>query len=440
MPTQTVTIRLPALRPLQRELALARRRFNVWVCHRRFGKSVLTLCLLLKDALENPRPQPRYAYIAPLYKQAKAIAWDYCKRLASQLPPGTTTNEAELRLDLPNGARLQLLGADNPDALRGIYLDGVVFDEYAQMVPRVWREIVRPALADREGWAIWIGTPWGRNHFYDLYTQAPPDADWHTALYRASDTGVIAPQELESARTQMSLEEYAQEFDCAWDAAIPGAYYASELRRMDQERRLTHVPYDPLYEVFTSWDLGVDDSTAIWFAQAVGREIRLIDYYEHHGEGLPHYAKVLKEKPYSYAAHYLPHDVDVREFTSGRSRLEVAQKLLPGLIEVVANVPLIDGITATRLLLARTVIDQERCHPGIEALRNYRHAWDEELRAFRDQPLHNWASHGADALRYLALSVDRLGAYEARRRGRGLRGEVAYGSHFDPISGGAYAR
>jgi hypothetical protein len=438
--SQTVTIRLPRLRPLQRDLAQARKRFNVWVCHRRFGKSVLTLCLLLKDALENPRPQPRYAYIAPLYKQAKAIAWDYCKRLARQLPD-TTTNEAELRLDLPNGARLQLLGADNPDALRGIYLDGVVFDEYAQMVPRVWREIVRPSLADRQGWAIWIGTPWGRNHFYDLYTQAPSETgDWHTALYRASDTGVILPSELASARSQMTQEEYEQEFECSWMAAIPGAYYASEFRRIDQEHRCTRVPYDPLYEVYTSWDLGVDDSTAIWFAQCVGREIRLIDYYEHSGEGLPHYAKVLKDKPYSYACHFLPHDVDVREFTSGRSRLEAARTLLPGQIEVVAQVPLIDGITATRLLLPRCVFEAERCHQGIEALRNYRHAWDEELRAFRDAPLHNWASHGADALRYLALSVDRLGAYEARRRQRGTVAQVAHGSHFDPLTGGAYAR
>lgn len=432
--TQAVTIHLPRLRPLQRDLAMARKRFNVWVCHRRFGKSVLTLCVLLKEAYENPRPAPRYAYIAPLYKQAKAIAWDYLKRLTRTLP-GTTTNEAELRLDLPTGARIQLLGADNPDALRGIYLDGVVFDEYAQMVPRVWREIVRPALADREGWAIWIGTPWGRNHFYDLYTSAPEDGAWHTALYRASETGVIPPTELASAQAQMSPEEYEQEFLCSWAAAVPGAYYASEFRRIDQEHRITAVPYDPLYEVFTAWDLGVDDSTAIWFAQAVGREIRLIDYYEHQGEGLPHYARVLKDKPYSYAGHFLPHDVDIREFTSGRSRLEAAQHLLPGLVEVVGKVPLIDGITATRLLLARCLFDATRCHQGLEALRNYRHAWDEDLRAFKDQPRHDWASHGADALRYLALSVDRLGAYEARRRGAVRPGQVAYGTTFDPFTG-----
>lgn len=426
-----VTIRLPALRPLQRELARSRRRFNVWVCHRRFGKSVLTLCVLLKDAFENPRPAPRYAYIAPLYKQAKAIAWDYLKRLTRTLP-GTHTNEAELRLDLPTGARIQLLGADNPDALRGIYLDGVVFDEYAQMVPRVWGEIVRPALTDRQGWAIWIGTPWGRNHLYDLYTSAPAAGDWHTALYRASETGIIAPAELASARAQMTLEEYDQEFECSWAAAIAGAYYASEFRRIDQEHRITQVPYDPLYEVYTSWDLGVDDSTAIWFAQAVGREIRLIDYYEHQGEGLPHYAMLLKAKPYSYACHFLPHDVDVREFTSGRSRLEVARALLPGSIEVVPQVPLIEGITATRMLLPRCVFDAIRCHQGIEALRNYRHAWDPETRAFRDTPRHDWASHAADSVRYLAFSVDRLADYAARRSGRVGPPQVAGGMDFDP--------
>lgn len=428
---QTVTIHLPPLRPLQRALALARRRFNVWVCHRRFGKSVLTLCILLKDAYENPRAAPRYAYIAPLYKQAKAIAWDYLKRLTRTLP-GTSTNEAELRLDLPTGARIQLLGADNPDALRGIYLDGVVFDEYAQMVPRVWGEIVRPALADRQGWAIWIGTPWGRNHFYDLYTQAPAAADWHTALYRASETGVIRPQELASAQAQMSPEEYDQEFECSWAAAVPGAYYASEFRRIDQEHRITQVPYDPLYAVFTSWDLGVDDSTAIWFAQAVGREIRLIDYYEHQGEGLPHYAQVLQAHPYQYACHFLPHDIDVREFTSGRSRLEVARQLLPGALEVVAQVPFIEGITATRMLLPRCVFDATRCHQGLEALRNYRHAWDPETRAFRNTPLHDWASHAADSLRYLAYSVDRLADYTAQRWERQHAPLLADGMDYNP--------
>lgn len=427
---QTITIRLPPLRPLQRELAQQRRRFNVWVCHRRFGKSVLTLCVLLKEAYENPRHAPRYAYIAPLYKQAKAIAWDYLKRLTRTLP-GTSTNEAELRLELPTGARIQLLGADNPDALRGIYLDGVVFDEYAQMVPRVWGEIVRPALTDRHGWAIWIGTPWGRNHFYDLYTHAPTDGQWHTALYRASESGVLDAAELANARTQMSVEEFDQEFECSWAAAIPGAYYASAFRQLDADRRLTTVRYDPLYPVFTSWDLGVDDSTAIWFVQAVGREIRLIDYLEHHGEGLPYYARELQAKPYQYACHFVPHDMDVREFTSGRSRLETARALLPGAVEVVPNVPVIDGIQATRLLLARCVIDATRCQLGVEALRNYRQDWDPETRAFRLIPKHDWASHASDALRYLALSVERLADYDARQRVAAGPPLVASGLDFD---------
>lgn len=224
--TATLHVRLPKLRPLQRDLYRAMRRWNVWVCHRRFGKTLLCLCVLIKKAFDNPLPAPRYAYIAPLYRQAKAIAWDYCKRFAAQIP-GAQTNEAELRLDLPGNRRIQLLGADNPDSIRGIYLDGAVLDEYAQMRPRAWTQVIRPALSDRAGWAIKVGTPFGRNHFYYDYQEAldamqDGDQDYHAALYRASETGVLSDAELASARATMRDRrgttagdaDYLQEYEC----------------------------------------------------------------------------------------------------------------------------------------------------------------------------------------------------------------------------------
>ena len=208
-----MVVNYPKLRPHQRQLYDARQRFCVWVCHRRFGKTTLALYCLIHDALSNRQPRPRYAYVAPLYRQAKLIAWDLLKHLTHRLP-GTHINEAELRVDLHHDARIQLFGADNPDALRGPYWDGVLFDEFAQMRPRVWSEVVRPSLADREGWATFIGTPMGHNHFYDLYQQAHQQAAWHSALYRASDTGIVTDEELASARGTMAPEQYAQEFEC----------------------------------------------------------------------------------------------------------------------------------------------------------------------------------------------------------------------------------
>ncbi len=272
-------------RPLQSEIHRQLVRFNVLVCHRRFGKTVLCVNELIDRALANRRPRPRYGYIAPLYRQAKQVAWDYLKFYTSPIP-GARANESELRVDLPGGRRIQLFGADNPDALRGIYLDGVVLDEYAQMSPRVWTEVLRPTLADRIGFAIFIGTPKGRNAFHDLYQQALGDPAWYAALHRASETGVVAADALAAPRRDMSGEEFAQEFECSFEAAIVGAYYARLLSAADAEGRIANVPWDPAVPVHTAWDLGIGDSTSIWFVQQVGRELRWIDFYETSGVGL----------------------------------------------------------------------------------------------------------------------------------------------------------
>jgi phage terminase large subunit len=318
---------------------------------------------------------------------------------------GADSNETELRVDYNNGGQVRLYGADNPDALRGIYLDGVVLDEYADMDPRVWSEVIRPALADRQGWAVFIGTPKGKNAFYDLHQRAKTDGSWYSVLLKASETGLISAHELELAQRDLSKDQYAQEFECSFEAAIQGAFYAEELRRAEEDGRLGRVLVDRAVPVHTAWDLGVTDSTAIWFIQCVGRERRLIDYYEASGVGFDVYAKVIKDRNYIYGDHYFPHDVQAHEMSTGRSRVDT----LKGLgIEptVVPMSSVMDGINAVRRMLDVTWIDTERCARGLEALRQYRREYDEKLKDWKMRPLHDWASHGADALRTFASGFE----------------------------------
>lgn len=398
-----MVVNFPKLREHQRQLYDARQRFNCWVSHRRFGKTTLALYLLIRDAYSNRKHQPRYGYLAPLYRQGKVIAWDLLKHLTRAIP-GTKVNEAELRVDLAGGRRIQIFGADNPDALRGLYFDGVVFDEYAQMRPRIWSEVVRPALADREGWATFIGTPLGQNHFYELYQQGQSDPAWHTALYRASETGIVSEAELAAARQVMSPEQYAQEWECSWQSALIGAYYASYLQTAQEEGRLTRVPWDPQVPVHVAFDIGVSDSTAAWFIQPVGKMLHVIDYLEASDHGLEWYAKVLKDKPYTYGRFYYPHDMASRDFSGdGRTRLAMAEQLGLRPAVLVPQGAVADGIAAVRTLFSRFVFDTEKCHDGLESLKAYRREWSETRKTWLEHPLHDWASHGADALRTFAM-------------------------------------
>jgi phage terminase large subunit len=391
-------------RPLQAEIhrGMDTHRFGAVVCHRRFGKSVLAINHLQIGALECKRERPRFGFIAPTYSQAKSIVWDYLVHYSSNIP-GIQSRVSELAVTYPNGGQVRLFGADNPDSLRGLYFDGVVFDEYGLQPPRIFTEVIRPALSDRQGWALFLGTPAGKNQFYDVIQQAKADETWFFAEYRASQTGYIAPEELAAARKDMTADEYAQEYECSFEASVKGAIYAAEVSAARDSGRVSGVPYDPILPVDTDWDLGVGDNTAIWFSQSLrGGEVRLIDYYEASGEGLPHYVGVLKAKGYTYGTHWAPHDIQVKEFASGRSRLEAAASL--GIrFQVAPNVPLEDGIHAARMLLPRCYFDATRCQAGIEALTHYRRDWNSRLNEFKPVPVHDWASHGADAFRYLAV-------------------------------------
>lgn len=377
-----------------------------WAClvaHRRAGKTVACVLDLIDAALTCTREDGRFAYLAPTYAQAKDVAWGYLKRFTAGIP-GSEQRESDLSVILPNGARVRLYGAENYDRLRGIFLDGIVLDEYASIDPRAWPEVLRPALSDRKGWAVFLGTPNGMNDFYNKFEAAKRDPTWFALELRASQTGLIDAEELADARRSMSENQYDQEYECSFMAAITGAYYGQLMRAADDEGRITGVPHDPAMPVETWWDLGIGDSTVIWFAQRhAGGEVRLVDYYEAHGEGLPHYVRVLSGKPYTYSRHIAPHDIEVRELGTGRSRREVAGDI--GLnFEVAPKLTVNDGHEAVRMLLPRCWFDAEKCKPGVEALKWYQTEYNDKMKVFSDRPRHDWASHPADAFRYGAVA------------------------------------
>jgi hypothetical protein len=396
-------------RPLQREVGkLARtKRFGVLVCHRRFGKTVLGVNILQQTALTCEKPRPRVAYIGPTYTQGKSVAWDYIQHYARPIP-GVAFNQSELRADFPNEGQSRIFGADNPDNLRGIYLDRAVLDEYGLHPAKTFSEVIGPTLVDRGGSALFLGTPNGKNQFYDIAQhakaeQAKGNPDWFYAEYKASETGLLDAGYLAQARAVMTPDEYAQEFECSFEASVKGAIYGQEIATLREQQRITAVPIDPVLPVDTDWDLGVGDATAVIFSQSLrSGEVRIVDYYESSGEGLPHYAAVLAKKGYVYGQHWAPHDIQVRELGSGRSRIETAAQL--GIrFEVTPNIALEDGIHAVRMLLPRTWWDAERTRPLLEAVQHYRRDYNQRLNEFKAVPVHDWASHGADALRGLAV-------------------------------------
>jgi hypothetical protein len=398
-----------------------KQRFAKIVAHRRFGKTVGTINDLIKRAMENERtdPPPRYGYIGPTFTQTKDVAWQYLKHYSAPIP-GIKSNESELYVDLPNAARIRLYGADNYDRMRGLYFDGVVIDEPAQQDPRAYPEVIRPTLSDHAGFATFIGTPSGRNWFYHIGRDdvGEPEPDWFHLNLPASDTldvmradrklkGVDWDAELENAKGTLTAEQYAQEFECSFEAAIVGAYYGILMRQAEDDDRITGVPYEPTARVWTAWDLGISDATAIWFAQMVGREIHLIDYYEASGVDLGHYVRDINRRDYVYAGHILPFDAQARELGTGKTRVEVLESLGLRNITIAAQHRVEDGINAVRTIIPRCWFDGRRCARGIDALKLYRSEWNDKLQTLTARPVHDWASHASDSMRYLAMTIDR---------------------------------
>jgi phage terminase large subunit len=380
------------------------KRYSVTVAHRRAGKTVARINKLIQKAAICDRDAPRFGYLAPTFVQAKDIAWLYLKHYSAPITAmGGKINESELSVVFPhNGATTRLYGAENANRMRGLYFDGVAVDEGQEIAPSVLTSIILPALADRKGWLDVTGTPKGYGNLLgELYKTTRDDPEWFWQVLKASETGILDPGELATLRKMMPENEYEQEMECSFEAAITGAYFAKELVEADKAGRITSVPHDPMLKTYTAWDLGIADSMSIWFMQPVGRELRVIDYYEASGFGLDHYARVLQAKPYLYGAHYGPHDIQVRELGTGKSRWEVAKSL--GItFTVVKQMEVQDGINAARMTIPRMWFDKAKCSTGIDALRQYREKIDEK-RQVSMGPLHDWTSHAADAFRYLCV-------------------------------------
>lgn len=404
-----------------------------WACivaHRRAGKTVACIMDLVDEALRCKKPNGRFAYVAPFYAQAKDVAWSYLKQYTAPLP-NVVHNESELRVDLPGGSRIRLYGADNYDRMRGIYLDGVILDEYADMDPRAWAEVIRPALSDRKGSAVFIGTPKGKNGFYEImhgsetWPGAVKSADWFDMTLKASTSGLIDKDELDDARRTMTPDQYQQEYECSFDAAIVGSYYGADIAQAELEKRITSVPWERSLSVDTAWDLGIDDSTAVWFFQSVGREVRVIDYYEINNRALTDIAKDLQSKPYAYGTHYLPHDIAIREMISGKARKESLEGVGIRPISVGIKADPIERVNAVRMMLPRCVFDANKCKQGIEALKHYRREWDERRKVFRNTVLHDWSSHGSDAFGEFCVNYRKKAERVSEQRRRPNLGTAA---------------
>lgn len=381
-----------------------RRACLVW--HRRAGKDSLCINMLARKAITE---RGNYAYMLPTYAQARKVVWDAIdkqgRRVIKQAFPEAIVksyNAQEMKIELVNGSIIQLAGSDSYDNLVGTNYKGMIFSEYSIADPAAW-ELFRPILAENGGWALFIYTPRGHNHGYELYEMAKNNPDWFCQRLSIEDTKAVSLEMVEAER-QAGMDENTiqQEFYCSFDAAIKGSYYGDIINKIDSEGAIGAYPYDPSKRVITAWDLGYGDATAIWFCQQSGTSINIIDYYEAAGMGLDHYAQVLQSKGYIYKKHILPHDSDHNDLTSGISRTDYLKKLgISGTVLPRKSVEA--GIAAVRMFLLRCRFNEKTTVKGLECLKLYRKEWDEKRQDFNPKPLHDKTSHAADAFRYLAM-------------------------------------
>ena len=375
---------------------------------RRAGKDVTAFNYCIRYLLKKPCV---IYYIFPTYSQGRKILFDSLtntgERMLDFIPKEVIegTNQQEMKVKFKNGSLFQVVGSDNYDSLVGTNPQGIVFSEYALQDPAAY-QYLRPILAANDGWALFLSTPRGHNHMFELYTIAKESPDWFVYKLTLDDTKHIPLIEIERDRAEGILSEdlIQQEYYTSWDMGHEGSYYSKYLDRMRIKGQIGIVPWEPSFKVNTFWDLGVRDSTVILFTQNIGPLCRIIDCYDNKKEGLEHYVGVLNSKPYTYGRHVAPHDIKVKEFGSGMTRLEKAKELRVDFI-VAPDLSIMDGIEAVRSTFAKTWIDEERCKPLIKALEGYRQEWDAKHKVYKPNPLHDHNSHYADAMRYLAISL-----------------------------------
>ena len=382
--------------------------------HRRAGKDKCCLNLIITEMF---RKVGVYYYFLPTYKQGRKIIWEGIGKdgfkFLEHLPPQVIhrKNDQEMFIETVNGSILRIIGSDNYDAIVGTNPIGCVFSEYALQNPLAW-EFIRPILAENDGWAVFISTPRGKNHLWDMLKTAEKNDKWFSEILTVKDTGVISEERIQEERDAgMDEDLVQQEFYCSFEAAAQGAYYSTNIKKLREDKRFCAIPTEHHLEVNTAWDLGIDDATAIIFFQIHGKEIRIIDYEEHSGEGLEFYADLLRDKAdeykWKYGTHYMPHDISVRELSTGRSRLEIAQEIGIDPILVAPKLKVEDGIQAARRIWERVWVNNtEECEYFLDTIAQYHKEYDEKRRTWRSRPMHDWTSHCADAFRTLAVSFE----------------------------------
>jgi phage terminase large subunit len=389
----------------------------VLVWHRRSGKDLTVLNWAITKMVERVG---LYWHLLPTYNQGRKIVWDGMtkdgRKFLDHFPPELvegTPNKTDMQVKIVNGSIYQVVGTDYVDRLVGSNPIGVIFSEYALQDPRAW-ELIRPILRENGGWAIFPYTPRGKNHGKRLFDTAKrlmkKNGSWFAEHLTVEDTGVITEQDLLQERDEgMSEEMLQQEYYCSWEAGIPGAYFSLQIVQARKENRITHVPWHSETPVDTWWDLGMDDSMSIWFTQDIGREVHCIDYYENSGEGFPHYAKMLRDKPYVYGRHTAPHDIKVKELGTGRSRLDAARNF--GIrFDIAKKVKYKeDAIEMARNFFSVVWFDELKCARGIDCLEGYRKEYDEKTGTFKEHPVRDWSCHGADSFMTLAQKHDFIG-------------------------------
>jgi hypothetical protein len=430
-------------------------RFVSMILHRRAGKTTAILNHHVRAALDDGWEERRlkflrpsltakeiaellkppggrhYGHVMPTRVQAKVVAWDKLKYYASPFPEGKP-NEAELVYRFGNGNKVQLFGADDPDAMRGTAFSGLSFDEYSQQPRNIFSEVLSKALGDHLGYAIFAGTIKGKDHLYETYRAAQHSTGWFSlwqdvGVSLKNETGVtiqLLAQAMEDdrklvAENLMTQEEFDQEWFLSLEAAIKGAYYARELAACRKEGRITAVPWQSEFPVYTAWDLGYTDDSAIWFYQNIGEEIHIIDFYvesggtieeEVAGGAIPGtLTREVMGKPYRYARHWLPHDARAKTLAAdGKSVVErLGRYFGPGQLAIVPNLSFQDGVQSVRAALGRCWFDEKRCEKGLNALLHYQRKYDNKMEVFAKNALHSWASHPADAMRMLAIAERR---------------------------------
>lgn len=381
--------------------------FCLW--HRRSGKDVVAFNCIIRAALKKVG---LYLYLLPTYTHARRVIWDGImsngQKFLDFIPPELISgkNNQEMKIELVNGSIIQLAGSETASqSLVGTNPMGIVFSEWALSEPSSY-SFLRPALLYNDGWSIFISTPRGKNHCYEMNEVAKNSADWFVSIKTVLDTGVISIEEINSERATLSEDMIQQEYFVSYSAGCEGSYYGRYLDKARLNGQVGVVPWEPQFKCWSVWDLGVHDKTVILIWQNAGSVIRIIDMVEGMDKGLDYYVKALSEKPYIWGGHFAPHDIKVRELSTGLSRLELARRM--GInFGVLPNIPIEDGIELARVTFSRIWIDEMRCKPLINALESYRRQWDEKLKVYRDTPLHDQFSHAADAFRYLCMSSPR---------------------------------